>query len=63
MGSRRQSPPGVRFQGIDEVARNGEFWLVRDAWQFAIARWKGVWRCSSGKQLQFEPDEYAPLGN
>jgi hypothetical protein len=60
MASRRKSPPGVKFQGIDELAHNGEFWLVRDALQFAIAQWKGVWRFSNGRDLQFEPDEYSP---
>jgi hypothetical protein len=60
MLSRRPSPPGVHFRAIDEMARNGEFWLVRDAKLFAIARWNGAWRWSSGRTLPFEPDEYAP---
>jgi hypothetical protein len=60
MSLRRLSPPGLHFRELDDAARNGEFWLVRDAQQFAIARWTDTWRCSNGRALPFEPDQYRP---
>ena len=53
-------PSILCFRRIDETARNGEFWIVRDAQSFAVARWALHWQFANGRPLFFEPDEYHP---
>jgi hypothetical protein len=55
-------PASLQTRPIDDAARNGGYQLVLcSEGTFWMARWAdGVWLCSTGLPILFEPVEYRP---